>query len=222
LDDFWIGYAPHRVVLAVPPGMKCRLEVNSLDGGVIQTETDDPSDLVLIDTALDRRNQDHRATNFRKSVERPHLLRKDVGFTPDDPVGLAIKTVELEIDIRADFRQFRQKPLVVRDSLPVSVQHHVGNAALLGSPHHRDDLWMNRGLAPGELHDLWIAFSRHQVIQNVFDFFERQAESRSGFGEAQGAAHVAVAVDLDDAQTGVLLMVWTEPTIVWASVVNLC
>ena len=59
------------------------------------------------------------------------------------------------------------------------------------------------------------------MIEHVFHFFERQAEAGTGFGEAKRTIHVAGAVDLDDAETGVLLMVRAEAAIVRAAVFDL-
>jgi hypothetical protein len=49
------------------------------------------------------------------------------------------------------------------------------------------------------------------VIQNVFDFFERQAESEASLGMTQQAGHVAGAVGFNDAKASILLM--SEPPV---------
>ncbi len=108
----------------------------------------------------------------------------------------------------------------VRDALAVGVQHDVGDAACLRRPHHRNDLRVDGRLAARELHDLRIAFGGDEAVQNVFHFFERQIEAGSRFGETERARHIARAVDLDDAEAGVLLVVGAEAAIVRAAVLD--
>ena len=61
---------------------------------------------------------------------------------------------------------------------------------------------------------------RDEVVEHLFHFFQRQAEAGSRFGEAQRTLHVAGAVDLDDAEAGVLLVVRAEAAIVRAAVLD--
>ena len=79
---------------------------------------------------------------------------------------------------------------------------------------------MDRRLAAGKLHHLRITFGADVVVQNVFDFFERQAEPGPGFGKTQRTGHIAGAVHFDDAQAGVLLMVRAQAAIVRAAVLH--
>ena len=55
------------------------------------------------------------------------------------------------------------------------------------------------------------------MIQNFLDFFQREIEARARLGETQGARHIARAVDLDNAQASVLVMVDTKPAVVRAA-----
>src|SRR6516225_4925143 len=107
------------------------------------------------------------------------------------------------------------------DALPVRVYHHEGNVALLGCANEFDDLGVNRRLAPGELDHFRLALGSHEVVEHLFDLFERQAESGAGFRKAERASHVAGAIDLDDAEARMLLVVGTQPAIVWAAISNL-
>ena len=134
LDDVRIGHPLHRIMRRMPPGMKGRLEVDALDGGVIEAEADDLADLILIHAALDGGNQDHGAADLGQPVERSHLLRQNVGFAANDAIGLALEAIELEIDVGLHLGQLRQKRIVGGDALAVGVQHHVGNAARLAPP----------------------------------------------------------------------------------------
>ena len=202
-------------------GVEGRLKVDSFHGRMIEAEADDPADLVLIDAALDGGHKDDGAADFGQAVERAEFCGQDIGLAADDAVGFAFEAVELEIDVRAHFGQFGKKAVVVRDALAVGVQHHVGDAALLCGAHHRNDLRVDRRLAAGELHDLRIALGGDKAIENVFDFFERQIEARTGLGKAERTCHVAGAVDFDDAETGVLLVIGTQAAIVRAAVLDL-
>jgi hypothetical protein len=109
----------------------------------------------------------------------------------------------------------------MRDALAVGVQHHIGDSALLGRAHHRNNLRVDGRLATGKLHQLRIAFRSDEAIENVFDFFQRQMEARAGLGEAERTRHVAGAVDLNDAETGVLLVIGAQAAIVRAAVFDL-
>ena len=80
---------------------------------------------------------------------------------------------------------------------------------------------MDGRLAAGELNHLRIAFGADVVVENILDFFKRQAEARAGLGKAKRAGHVARAVDFDDSETGVLLVVGAQPAIVRAAVLDL-
>ena len=75
---------------------------------------------------------------------------------------------------------------------------------------------MDRRLTAGELHDFRPALGTHKIIEHGFHFFQRQAEAGTSFREAKRASHVAGAVDLDDAETSMLLMVRTEAAIMRA------
>ena len=156
----------------------------------------------------------------RRSSARS-FVGQNIRLAANDAVGFAFEAVELEIDVGPDLRQFGEKAVVVRDALAVGVQHHVGDAALLRRAHHRNNLRMDRRLAAGELHQLRISFGGDKAIENVFHFFERQTEARAGLGETQRTRHVAGAVDLDDAETSVLLVIGTQTAIVRAAVFDL-
>src|SRR5262249_34127510 len=116
--------------------------------------------------------------------------------------------------------QLRQEGVVARDAFAVGIQHHIADAAILGSAEHGDDLGVDRGLAAGELDDLGVALGAHEVVEDAFHFLERQIVPRAGVGEAERAIHVAGAVDLDDADTGVLLVFGAEAAVVGAAVLD--
>ncbi len=112
------------------------------------------------------------------------FLRQNVGLAANDAIGFAFKAVELKVDVRLYVAELFEEAVVCGDAFAIRVQHHIGNAAVLRGPHHRNDLRMNGRLAAGKLNYFRIAFGLPLVVENLFDFLERQAEARTGFGEA--------------------------------------
>ena len=51
------GYAGHGIVFDVATGMEGRLEVDSADGGVLDSKIDDLADFMFVDAALDCWNE---------------------------------------------------------------------------------------------------------------------------------------------------------------------
>jgi hypothetical protein len=52
------------------------------------------------------------------------------------------------------------------------------------------------------------------MIQDILDFPQCEVETRSGVSVTERAIHIAGAVHLDDAHTGVLLVIRTQPAII--------
>jgi hypothetical protein len=50
------------------------LEVDTKDRGVIDRKFDDSADLVLVDAAFDRRDENYRASSIGQAVEGSQLL----------------------------------------------------------------------------------------------------------------------------------------------------
>ena len=153
-------------------------------------------------------------------VERAKFFVQDVRLAAKDSIGLRIEAVELEIKRRPDLVELFQKPVVLGDPLAVRVDHDEGNVAGLRGSHELDDLRMNGRLAARELDHLGIAFGAHVIVENLLHFFQGQAESWTGIGEAQRTIHVAGAVHFDDAQAGVLLMIRAQSAVVRTAVVD--
>src|SRR5260370_1239510 len=82
------------------------------------------------------------------------------------------------------------------------------------------EIRMQGRLAARQLHQVGLAFARDQRIEHPLDGGERQLlfPRRRGFREADRAGQVAVLVDLDQRQAGMLLVVGAEPAIVGATV----
>src|SRR5439155_12201042 len=85
---------------------------------------------------------------------------------------------------------------------------------------------MQGRLAAGELHDLWRALRRDKAVEHeshlpVVQFEAIPRQVRAGIGEAEGAVEVAGRVDLDQSETGVLLVLGAEATVMGTSVLDL-
>ena len=141
---------------------------------------------------------------------------------PDRLVGLGRESVELEIDGRADVSKTCQEAIVPSDSNAVGVEHYHGDALVERHPHHRQDVRVDGGLAAAELDDLGRAFELYEAVQHPLDLCEGQAEAGLGVGEADGTVQIAVAVDFDEAEAGVLLVLRTQAAVFRASVDDLC
>src|SRR5208283_1303709 len=101
--------------------------------------------------------------DLSQPIQCAHLLLQYVRFSPKNAIGLRIKAVELEIDGWPDFVELFEKSVVTSNALPVGVNHHEGNGALLGCPDEFDDLRMNRRLSARELDDFGFPLGSHEV-----------------------------------------------------------
>ena len=179
------------------------------------------ADLMIIDAALDGGDERDIETDRREPIEASSFSSRMSGLAANDAIGLAVEAVELEVDRRADLGELFEEAVVVRDALAVGVHHDEWECRGRARIHKVDDLRMDGGLAAGELHHFGVPFGTDKVVQHRFDFFQRQTEAGTRIGKAERAVHVAGAVDLDDAQAGVLLMVGAQAAIVRTAVFDL-
>src|SRR5258708_1178124 len=96
----------------------------------------------------------------------------------------------------------------------------MADVALFRRLHHLDNLGMNGGFTPGELHHLGIALRFHQVIEYALHFFECQVEARASIGKAERTLHVTGAIDFNNPHPGVLLILSTEAAVVRTSLLD--
>ncbi len=139
----------------------------------------------------------------------------------DSWVCLGREAVELEVNRGADVGQAGQEAVVPGNAYAVGVEHYDGDALVECHPQHWQDFRVDGGLAPAELDYLRLAFQLDEPVQHPLDLFHRQAEPRLGVGEADGAVQVAVAVDLDKSQAGVLLVLGAQPAVLGTAVDHL-
>ena len=136
--------------------------------------------------------------------------------------GVAPERIELEIDFEPALAlgELRDEIGLLRDADAVGVDHGVADRP----PPHRiedgEELGMQGRLAARQLHQVRLAFARHQRVEHPLDRRERQVRGllRRGIGEAHRAGEIAVLVDLDQRQAGMLLVVGTEPAVERAAV----
>ena len=89
-----------------------------------------------------------------------------------------------------------------------------------GGVEHGEEIRMERRLAARNLHEVRLAFACDQRVEHALDGRERQMlrPRRRGLGKAHRAGEVAMVVDLDERQAGMLFMIRTEPAIIRAAV----
>ena len=154
-----------------------RLEVHTEYGWMAQPKLDDPADLVLIHAALDRGHEDDTHVDGGEAVEGAELLVDQVRPSAQRRVGLRVETVELQIHMRTEARQTFQESIVSRDADAVRVDHHVGNALLLGELDEVEKPRMQRRLPSRELHHLGRALGRDQAVEHRFNLLVGELES---------------------------------------------
>ena len=108
------------------------------------------------------------------------------------------------------------------NAFAVGVEHDLADIPGFRRFEHRDYLRMDGGLSPRELHHFGATFRFHKVVQDTLYLLEREVEPRPGVGKAQRTVHVARAVNLDNAHTGMLLMFGAEAAVVRAAFDHVC
>jgi hypothetical protein len=101
----------------------------------------------------------------------------------------------------------------VCDALTIGVDHRERNSTILRGADKVNDLRMNCGLTPRELDHLGGTFGPNELVEHRLYLFHREAETWAGRCKAKWAVHIAVAVDLDNAEAGMLLVVGTEAAV---------
>src|SRR5258708_16412633 len=131
----------------ITAGMEGKLEIDGGEGGMADGKMHDGPDLVEVDSAFDGWHEHYGQTDGCQAIQGAHLLLENVRLTTQNPVGLRRKAIELKVDRGTNIGKFGEKCVVIGDTLPVGIEHDVADIARLGCSHHRDNLWMDRGLA---------------------------------------------------------------------------
>jgi len=97
-------------------------------------------------------------------------------------------------------------------------------AAIVRRVENLEELWMDRRLASGDLHDVRLTFVRHHGIEHALDVLERAMclPLRAAAGVADRTAQIARVGNLDERKTAVLLVIGTEAAVVRTAVVDWC
>lgn len=149
---------------------------------------------------------------LRQPVQCFELVPQQV-FATQCLARLGRETVELKVDGGFDVRQARQEAVVPRNAYPVGVEHSDLDTLVERHAQHREDLGVDSGVTPTELDHLGVALELDEPVQHTLDLLHREAELRPRVGEADGTIEVVVAVDLDDSQARVLLVLRTQSAI---------
>ena len=178
--------------------------------------THDLADLVVIDAALDRHHQGGRDAvplqAFKRLVAHAPQVR-----AAQVHQGVAPERIELEIDFEPALALGEALDEIgfLRDPDAVGVDHGVADRP----PPHRiengEEIRMQGRLAARQLHQVRLAFARHQHVEHTLNSREGQVRGllRRGIGKADRAGEIAVLVDLDQRQAGMLLVVGAEPAV---------
>jgi len=213
-----------RVELFVSARILDGLEGDAADALERQGVIDDGGHLLVVQALLDGTNERGRNIRAFQGGKRvlPHFgeIGAAQGFQ-----RLGIETVELQVNFQTDpaFFQFGDKARIRSDAHAVGVDHEMTNGALPCHVDDPDDFRMQGRLAAGQLQEIRFTFARDQCIHHPANGcqipFSRGSFRR--FGKTDRAGEIAGLVDFDDRKAGMLFMVGTQATIVWAAIFSL-
>jgi len=98
----------------------------------------------------------------------------------------------------------------------VGVERHRPDRPFLGHVDEREDVLVNGRFAAGEHHDLGLALTGDERVEHggaLVDGDRVPVGLVPGVGETDRAVQVAVRVDLDDAEAGVLFVLGAQPAV---------
>src|SRR5262249_31221203 len=87
-----------------------------------------------------------------------------------------------------------------------------------------EDLVLNGGLSTGETHDFWFTLGGGEGVEHPLALGHRDGVAVgvvAGIGETDRAVQVAVTIDLDQPQAGVLFVIWAQPAVAGTAVSDL-
>jgi hypothetical protein len=178
---------------------------------VLDPEADDVAELVLVQALLDRGDEGHREPGLGAVVEGGLLGPAEVAAA-DLEVGALVEAVELQVDVRlaVEAGEGLHEAPVVGELDPVRVQVDRAHALVHGQLDEVEDQGVDGGL-PARVHDdLGLALGGDEGVERGGALLHREREAVglvARVGEADRAVQVAVGVDLDDPEAGVLLVV---------------
>ena len=211
------------VEIEIAAGVLDRLEGHAAHAGIFERVADDAADLVVVDALLD--DADERRGNPRALEIGERVLAHAAQIGAAQILQRrALARIELQIDLEAGLQLGERcdEILVARDADAVGVQHDVADRLRLGELQDVEDLRMDGRLAAADLHEIGQALALDQRLQHGVDLGEAAilgARGR-GLGEAHRAGEIAFLVDLDQRETGMLLVIGTQAAIVRAAVMR--
>ena len=207
----------------VPPRIGRRLKADASDPGACQSEFDDRSQLIVVDSSLQRRNQRDVDAGLSKRFER-RQLRLQQRLAAQCAINIIIQPVELKINLNpiAVPRHQLHERWVAGEADAIRVDHHIVDRARQSIRNDFRKLRMRRRLAPGKLANLCAAFDLDQPIDLPLAVGKGKVfPARTAAGIAHWTGEVARRGDFQHADARVLLMLGTQAAVQRAALVRL-
>src|SRR5918992_5702982 len=99
--------------------------------------------------------------------------------------------------------------------------HHIGYAPGPGSPHHLQDIGMNRRLPTAELDHLRLSLQFKLAVKHPLHFLKGKGETFSSVGKADRAIQVAAGIYFNESQAGMLFMLRAQAAVQGTSLLYL-
>ena len=211
------------VEIEIAAGVLDRLEGHAAHAGIVERVADDAADLVVVDALLHDADE-RRGDPFPLEIGQRILAHAPQVGAAEIFQRRALARIELQIDLEAGLQlgEPRHEILVARDAHAVRVQHDVADRLRLRELQDLEDLRMDRGLAAADLHEIGQALALDERLQHRVDLGQAAvlgARGR-GLGEAHRTGEIALLVDLDQREAGMLLVVGAQAAIVGAAVMR--
>ena len=208
-----------RVCPSAASGKGDGLIVDAQHSRILQAKAQHVAHLVLIDALHHGGNQHSPQTLFCQVLERLLFDRAQVAAAQGLVRG-RLEAIELQVDDRPGSGQFVDKGPVAGQAKPIRVEHHVADISLLGGSQDVQDLGVNGRLPTADLDHLGPAFGFHETVKYRFDLTQPEIVARTGIGKAGRTSQIAAAGHLDDADTGMLLVLRTQATVRRATAID--
>jgi hypothetical protein len=110
------------------------------------------------------------------------------------------------------------KGLVIRETNPVGIDHHVVDRLFQGILEDTFEVGMKGRFTSGELQNIRLSFGGHESIDCAANLFERlMLLAWSTIGIAHRASQVTVVRNFQNSDTSVLFVIGAQTAIEWAT-----
>lgn len=217
-----------QVELHMPAGVGDRLKYHRLHSGLRHAVADDRAELVLVEAAFHRGHQADGQARRGAVVQGPLLYVPQI-VAPDSTMCCLVQAVELQVDVHGVAGTVAGGELV--DESPVGGQPDaVGvdddglDRAGLGGVDELEELFVDGRFATEEHHHFGFTLGGNERVEHPFTLRRGDGVAVglvARVGETDRAVQVAVCVDLDQPQAGVLLVVRAQPAVTGTAVAHL-